>query len=438
MQYFTFNNLQIPLSCVTGFSYSRNANIVPTSKLSCKCLGINPMQVQLQLTLNSSTCYTDNFQGGNSGFLELARAVSQIRPSKTDKPSFIQIGDNVIIPQMKFMLISTNLTYQSDRLGNLQEMQASWTLGGTQVVKDENRNTELKSNSEDLLPKVILHCKGKSIECSQDISIADLKLSGFKGSIQLMLADTYTEVDRDTWLADVNDSEDSYFEIAGYGKFYIIESYVIYDNWLNFELTKFSKKWYQKHTETLISTDKVFTLADAFESTRDDVEVKSKAKFEYFKFDDTPISVLRGLQDSLGYLIGLRNDKIYLYDAPDKIGSGQITYDYVLDNDVMTTPITKVIIRDGYGEYSAGNDKGETFSVNAICRVTSETSENVLKYAQFSQNMLILTIPLETRINIGSIVNINTGDSVINCVVTEFDIDFLSNTMKLELHYVER
>ena len=241
MQYFTFNNLQIPLSCVTGFSYSRNANIVPTSELSCKSLGINPMQVQLQLTLNSSTCYTDNFQGGIWGFLELARTISQIRPSKTDKPSFIQIGDNVIIPQMKFMLISTNLTYLSDRLGNLQEMQVSWTLGGTQVVKDENRNTELKSNSEDLLPKVVLHCKGKSIECSQDISIADLKLSGFKGSIQLMLADTYTEVDRDTWLADVNDSEDSYFEIAGYGRFYILESYVIYDNWLNFVLTKFSK-----------------------------------------------------------------------------------------------------------------------------------------------------------------------------------------------------
>ena len=438
MQYLTFNNLQIPLSCVTGLSYSRNANIVPNRDLSCRCLGINPIQVQIQLTISPYTCYSDTFKGSKSAFLELSRTVSQIRPSKADKPSFIQIGDSIIIPQMKFMLISTNLTYQSDRLGNLQEIQVSWTLGGSQVVKDENRNIELKANNKGLFPKVTLHCKGKSIECSQDISVADLRVSGFKCLIRLVLADTYTEIDRDTWLADVNNADDTYFEIDGYGKFYVAESYIIYDNWVNFELTKFSKKWYQRYTETLISKDSLFTLADVFKPVKGDIAVKSKAKFEYFRFDDTPVNVLRNLQDSLGYLIGLRNDKIYLYDSPDKIDLGQVTYDYVLDNDVMTTPITKVIIRDGYGEYTSGDDTGETFSVNAICRVTKDASENVLKYAQFNQNMLVLTIPLESRINIGSIVNVNTGDKIIPCVVTEFDADFLQNSMTLELHYVER
>lgn len=427
MQYLTFNNISIPLSCITGLSYARNGNIVPTSKLSCKCLGINPIQIQLQLTLNNSTCYDINF-------LDLARTLSQIRPSKDDSPSYVMVGENALVPQMKFMLVSTNMTYQSDRLGNLQEMQISWTLGGTQVVKDENRNTELKVNPETTLPKVTLHCKGKSIECSQDISIADLRLSGFKGSIQLVLADTYTKVKRDSWLADVNNAEDSYFEISGYGKFYILESYIIADNWLNFELTKFSKDWYQKRTETFISDNKTFTLADIFK----DIEVKSKAKFDYFKFDDTPLNILYGLQDSLGYLIGLRNDKIYLYDTPESIAEGQITYDYVLDNDLMTVPITKVIIRDGTNEYSAGDDKGETFFVNAICRCTNDAADNVLRYAQFNQNMITLTIPLEKRINIGSIINVNAGESIIHCVCTEFDADFLSNTMQLELHYVTR
>lgn len=438
MQYLTFNNLQIPLSCITGLSYSRNANIVPNKDLSCRCLGINPIQVQIQLTLSPYTCYSETYKESKDMFLELARTVSQIRPSKVDKPSFIQIGDSIIIPQMKFMLISTNLTYQSDRLGNLQEIQVSWTLGGSQVVKDENRNIELKTNAKALFPKVTLHCKGKSIECSQDISVADLRVSGFKCLIRLVLADTYTEVDRDKWLADINNSDDTYFEIEGYGKFYVAESYIIYDNWVNFELTKFSKKWYQRYTDTLISKDNLFTLEDVFKPVRGDVEVKSKANFEYFRFDDAPVNVLRNLQDSLGYLIGLRNDKIYLYDAPDKIGLGQVTYDYVLDNDVMTTPITKVIIRDGYGEYTSGDDKGETFSVDAICRVTKAASDNVLKYAQFNQNMLVLVIPLESRINIGSIVNVNTGDKVIHCVVTEFDADFLQNSMMLELHYIER
>ena len=385
------------------------------------------MQVQVQMTLSNATCI-------DGDFIKLAQAISAKRPSNTDRPSNIIIGDDIIIPQLKFMLISTNITYQSDRLGNLQEMEVSWTLAGSQVVKDENRDIELKAGNDNQLPMVTLHCKGKSVECSQDINIADLRLSGFKGTIQLVLADTYTKVDRDTWLATVNNAEDSYFEIDGYGKFCILESTVIADNWIDFSLTKFSKKWYRKHVETFMMNDKPLTLADIF----DDVTVKSNAEFEYFKYDDLPINVLYNLQDSLGYLIGLCNDQIYLYDAPDSINSGQVTYDYVLDNDLMTVPITKVIIRDGYGEYSAGDDKGETFFVNALCRVTSDAAENVLRYAQFNQNMITLTIPFEKRIAIGSIININVGDKIINCICTEYDIDFLSNQMQLELHYVKR
>lgn len=427
MLYFSFDDIRVPLSCITGFSYTKSGNIVNTSRLTCKCIGIMPMQVQVQMTLSKATCLDENFT-------KLAQAISNKRPSNTDSPSDIAIGDDIIVPQLKFMLISTNITYQSDRLGNLQEMGVSWTLAGSRVVKDENRDIELRANADNIMPKVTLHCKGKSIECSQDINIADLRLSGFKGTIQLVLADTYTKVDRDTWLATVNNAEDSYFEIEGYGKFCILESTVIADNWIDFSITKFSKEWYRKHVETFMMGDKPLTLANIF----NDVTVKSNAEFEYFKFDDLPINVLYNLQDSLGYLIGLRDDQIYLYDAPNEIPSGQVTYDYVLDNDLMTVPITKVIIRDGYGEYSAGDDKGETFFVNALCRVTSDAAENVLKYAQFNQNMITLTIPFEKRIAIGSIINVNVGDKVINCVCTEYDIDFLSNQMQLELHYVDR
>ena len=178
----------------------------------------------------------------------------------------------------------------------------------------------------------------------------------------------------------------------------------------------------------------MFSLKDVFP----DVEVKTKAKFSYLKYDDAPINMLYKMQDSLGYLIGLQGDKIYLYDPPAQIPYGQVTYDFLLDNDTMTAPITKVIIRDGQNEFVSGNDDGETFFVNAECRVTSDASDNVLRYAQFNQNLLILTIPLETRINIGSIVNVNTGERVIPCVVTEYDIDFLQNSMQIELHYIER
>ena len=188
MQYLKFGKYEIPLSCITGLSYSKQGNIVDSSNLSCRCLGINNVQVQLQITISPSTCY-------DMDFIEFARTMSQVRPSKTEKPAKIYLGNDILLPQLEFMLISTNITYQSDRLGKLQEMQLSWTLSASRVVKEENRNTELLTNNELIMPKVTLHCDGKSIECKQDISIANLHLSGFRGTIELFLADTYAEVD---------------------------------------------------------------------------------------------------------------------------------------------------------------------------------------------------------------------------------------------------
>ena len=434
MQYLKFGKYEIPLSCIAGLSYSKQGNIVDSSNLSCRCLGINNVQVQLQITISPSTCY-------DMDFITFAREMSQVRPSKTEKPAKIYLGNDILLPQLEFMLISTNITYQSDRLGKLQEMQLSWTLSASRVVKEENRNTELLTKQPELLPKVTLYCDGKSIECKQDISIANLQLSGFRGTIELFLADTYTEVDRDAWLAQVNNSKTSYFEIEHYGKFYILSSNIVYDNWLSFDLTKFNKHWYKKQTKTFIAdpnSTKVFTLKDIF-SDCDDIKVKSKAKVRYFKYDDTPYNVLKSLQDDLGYNIGLQGDDIILYDTPDKIGKGDITYDYVLDGDTMTTPVTKCIIRDDRAEYIAGNDDGETYYVYTNASVTQDAANAVLKYVNFNQNMITLSIPYEPRIRIGSIINVNIGnDEILNCVCTEYDIDFLSNSMQIELHYVER
>ena len=443
MQYLKFGKYEIPLSCITGLSYSKQGNIVDSSNLSCRCIGINNVQVQLQIIISPSTCY-------DMDFIEFAREMSQVRPSKTEKPAKIYLGNDILLPQLEFMLISTNITYQSDRLGKLQEMQLSWTLSASRVVKEENRNTELLTNNELIMPKVTLHCDGKSIECKQDISIANLHLSGFRGTIELFLADTYTEVDRDAWLAQVNNSKTSYFEIEHYGKFYILSSNIVYDNWLSFDLTKFNKHWYKKQTKTFIadpSSPKVFTLKDIF-SDCDDIKVKSKAKVRYFKYDDTPYNVLKSLQDDLGYNIGLQGDDIILYDTPDKIGKGDITYDYVLDGDTLTTPITKCIVRDDRAEYIAGNDDGETYYVYTNASITQDAANAVLKYVNFNQNMITLSIPYEPRIRIGSIINVNIGDmrsrqtagndEILKCVCTEYDIDFLSNSMQIELHYVER
>ena len=421
MKYFKYSNISIPLSCITGLSYSLSGNIVPLRNLSFKCTGINPIQVQVQIMLDKSTCY-------DVDFLELTRQLVNIQPFFNKEPDNISIADNIILPQMQFMLSSVNSSFQSDRLGHLQEVQINWTFSGSRVIKDENRKLQLTLDSQSLIPKTTLTCKGKSVECANDISITEMRLSAFTGTVELLFADTYTDVDRDSWFVDVADNE-SYFEIEGYGKYYIVESTMI-DNWITYKLSKFDVSWVQHVTKTYLEDD--YTLANVFPSA----DVTSKASFKYFKMDDTPYNVLFKLQNILGFCIGLREDKIYLYDLPDKLPSATITYDYILDDDLMTKPISKVIIRDGIVEYSAGDDEGETYYVNSICRLSSGTAERLLNYVEFNHNMIILTLPLDTRLNIGSLVNIYNGDKLFNCICTEYELSFLDNTMTLELHYL--
>ena len=85
-----FQDLSIPLTCVTGFSYSLQGNIVDRSDLSCQCLGINPITVQVQISLSKATCVDSEFE-------YLARELSQLRPVKGTAPSYITIGGQIIL-----------------------------------------------------------------------------------------------------------------------------------------------------------------------------------------------------------------------------------------------------------------------------------------------------------------------------------------------------
>lgn len=451
MQYFKYNDISIPLTCITSVAYTKSGNIVPLSKMSCKCAGINAIQVGLEISLTPASFIsgfaldtTDNFDVTYDKFIKWVGYLCSIKPNQFEA-DYLTFGDKIIVPQLKFMLSSVSCTYKSDRNGLLQEVQLSWSMVGSKVVKKEAKDKQLAQQSESSiatyrLPKVVLHYNDKSIECSNDINISALTLSSLNGHIELLLADTYTDISIKAWLDDVNNDKNAYFEIEGYGKFYISSSYIIYANWLNFELTKFTQAWFTRHTKTFLSNDNSsFTLSNIFsniDAENTPVEVKSKASFTYFKYNCNPTQLIKTLQTSLGYIIGLREDKIYLYDAPDTIPEGSITYDYYLDENKLTKPITQVILKDAVNEFTSGNTDGESYAVNSLCAASQAAADNVLKYVKFYHNIITMTVPFDKRIKSGCLITVNTGQSLINCVCTEYDINFIENQIKLELHYM--
>lgn len=427
MKYLEFDNHKIPLTCITGLSYDRAGNIVQRANRSYRCIGMNPVQVQVQISLSASTCI-------DGDWLAIARDLVNVKPQRTKTPSFLIVDSNVILPQLYFMLSSVNATYQSDRLGNLVQVDISWTLSGCKVVKDENREPALIFESGVVIPRVTLHCKGQSIECANDINIAGMKLNSLTGKLQLVLSDSSKEVSRAAWQETITNASDCSFDIENYGTFYVLSTTRMDENWLEFDLSKFGKDWRNRKTVTFLDTGKEHNLKEVFPS----LNVKSDASFAYYQYSDQPINALNALKESLGFLIGVKGDTITLYDTPDTIAAGAVTYDYPLASDVMTTPVDGVCVSDGVGLYFAGDIIGETISVDSVCRVgTCDVAGRLLKFAKFEQNIIILDIPWDARIQTGSIVSVHVGAGEIkNCICTEYEIDFLSGRMTLELHYI--
>lgn len=422
---FDYGDLSIPLSCVSGLSYKKSAHVIDKSNMSCESRGFDVIQAQLQIAANRASCV-------DSPFDDLVNRLSSLSPTTVGTPGGISVGGVALVPQMLFMISSVNYSAQSDKTGRIEELNVDVTFTGTRVVKEENRKTELATGNSGRFPSVEFHCDGKTISCSKDISISRLVLSDSFGSIELLLSDTYREISRTSWLKTPNDDSGSYFDIEGMGRYFVLSSSLQDECWLSFQVTKFPREFYRKRSQTYLERTRVSDLFPGVIS-------HTGAAFSYFKFDDTPFNVLNVLRDALGFLVSSRGSDVVFYDVPDRIESGEITFDYLCERDSMTTPITKAIIRDGVGEFVAGTDDGETYYAKSPCLLSEdgeETARRVLKYVNFLKNVIILPVPYDARIAQGSVVNVKTGNEILACVVTQFEVDFIENLMRLELHYV--
>lgn len=419
MQYLEFEDYKIPLVCVTGFSYNKSGNLVQRAARKYVCTGINNIQVQLQMSINVQM------------YAELARELAFVHPHKTNPPSTLKVAGQTVLPQLQFLLTSTNVTYQSDRLGNLQSIELSWTLSGSRVVKNENREVVLYNTKKDgieLLPRVTLHCKNKTLELKNNISICRLNLTGFNGELQVMLSDTYTSIDRQVWFIIPNQRDDVYFDVENYGKFYITSSHFD-DNIISYKLTKFSKKWFKATSKTYQDA----TLKDIFP-----VVNKSNIQIYYYLLNDTLYNSLYTLQDSLGFLIGVKGDSITVYDVPEKIKKGSVTYNYITNSDIVTMPISGLTLSTVSSIMTVGTDEQEVMSKACQCVPTDleATTTQLLKYINFSKNVITMAVPYESKLYVGCLVNVRLKSETLPCICTNYEIDFMTGQMRLELHYL--
>lgn len=433
MKYLEFGALKLPLHCITGLSYAINGNIVERSNLSCSCRGMQPLELQLQATITESHALLLN-----TDLYTMYSEIEAFRPSK--RPPFnIIIDDSILLPFMKFALVAANYTVQSDRGGKLSQIDVAWTLIGTQVQKIEDSNNIASHDTGADIPKISIYCKGKQVLCEKDINISGVNLSPVAGNLELILSDSYTQIDDNSWMKTPTTAQDTRVDIEGFGSYYPTNIHFSDGNILNIELTKFNREWFKRITQTFFDTTAYDVLNFLGGKTKTNLALKFRNfKIDYFALNDTPFNTLSQFAECTGLLIAMRNDELILYEVPEKLVNADLTLNYYADTDIMSSPYTRVVCGDGVDSHTAGDDTGATYTMQLIYRTKENIAKRLLKYISFQENVITLTIPYTPKIQRGTILNLEYQGKEIVCACTEFSTDFLSNQMQLELHYITR
>lgn len=418
--YITFQNSDIPCAFVSALSYSKNARLTQTTKGYNRSHGLEPAEISLRLFINYGICETIGVD--YNYYLTL---LNSLIPSKDSIPTNFYINGFPLYSSLLFALSSINKTTNIDESGTIYEAEFDLVLSGVSCTKEESRQRALifNNNSDLIIPKITLLCNGKEKIIESDLSILSLSLTAKGGVIEIGIGEGLKEVERN-WMTDLLDHQ-AQIKIENYNTYNIISG-ILLDDILSLEFSVFDIE-YNK------SIQKSFTnvsLKDLFPEFIDNTEII----INYLIFSGNQIEMLSALQKSLGFVVDYTSKRFEL--APDELKSNN-TFNYYYDSDLVNENITKLLWRDGVHTFEAGNSDGAVYQVESICTVNnSNISSKYLKYIKLFQNEIIITAPIDQTIREHSVINIIKNNVQIPCIVSDYELNFINNEMKLTLNYI--
>lgn len=443
--------LKIPLAIISGISYGKAANLVETHKNIFRCKGFGCKSISVSFSVQSNVMplfYELNpamaQSAGNSvgwSFADLVKYLIALKPDINTKPFHVYLADNCICPELLFAITSTTQTMQSDFNGRVMQCDFSMTLSGCACSKESSRETEVSYDNLSEMPSVTLHVGENSIRFAEDISMSRFVMTPTELQIDAILATSYKEKSAYAWVFTPAQSQSSFIDVDGFGRFYIKNSQWDGDI-LSFECSRFSKKSEEIITKTFMDT----TLDSVISALELPVRISSKTALKdtniaHIFIRENSIDALRILRDNLGFMTAITEQEIVCYDLPDRLPRKDvIDINYFIDDDIVSSKTTRVIVRDGIHEYISGvkTEDGAEVLINSPIFSYTDRSSMILKKTRFNENAIEINIPYNPQIKHNSIVSVNYDKRVIMCIVSDYEIDFLSNNMRILLNYLER
>ena len=422
MRYFTIQTLNIPCTFITALSYSKQAETVQNARGFNRFQRMANAEISLRINITRAVC-----MASDESFSKWDDLLSEDIVAKGTEPTHAYLAGNPLYAELLFAVTSMTRTNVFDELGDLVSFECDLTMTGVSLAKDASRTKALifSETGQAEFPEITVTANGNALSLDDKTVLTDMVLTEKGGVLSIAFQDGSKLVSRDV-LADLIGDPDAAVTVDGYGTFHVIMADLVDDD-LSIQFSVFSVDWNKVETFSKINA----TLPDIFNGWEDD----TNTTIAYIHSRETKISLLNEIKKSLGLLVDYSNKAFHA--VPYKLSSTTDFQTYI-DEDTQTETITKLIWCDNVHQYTVGSEDGACIKVDSCCVVRGKSvAERCLKYAQFMQNAIKLTLPYDKRIRLFSVINIIKNATRIPAMVTHYEIDFMANEMRIEASYIK-
>lgn len=440
MQYATIlGNFNIPLAAMANFSFAKAANVIPTSRLHLRVRGYKCRELTFALSLTpaSVALFNEVNNGMFTTFSDLIHFFIEVLPSRDIEPFTVTLAGVTIAPQLLFTITSTTQSFQADMNGGLQRCDVSLVLSGTRCAKASSAEPVTSDEVDTVMPNVTIHNGVKELACRDNVSISRFELTPTTATFGLILSDSFKTKTDNAWAYALGQSNDAFVEVEGYGRFYIVSAEYL-DDEMALECTIFTPEQREIVTWTAFDT----SLASVTRNLKGQIRYSAKDTLStlaigHYCVKGTTVDTLRTLSEYLGFLTAFRDGAVVCYELPTSLYSAD-ALPFPCEQDIVSSKTAGVIVRDGEHEFKTVDGDGDVELIESPICTCVDRSEALLRLRRFMENQIVTTLPFDNRIRHHSVASLVKDGRYIYCLVTDYTIDLIANTMALTLNYLER
>ncbi len=433
MYYLSWADQQIPICFVTGLSYAKRAKVIEHTGGYVSTRGFEAAEISVQIQVTRSACMAFDLN-----FDEEVAKVRSLRADKDSPSGGVTLGGYPIYPELQFALTNINTTFNADSVAGVSVYACDLVLSGVECTKEVCRNRALEFAPETVIPSVSLKCKGKKLILQDGNQISGLITSPNDCEVECILGADSQKASRKGFIQDVID-EGGTIEIdlpSGLTVFNVISA-SLNGNILSLTGSIFPESAYQAETKTFRNKDiKEIVETLLRDCGADDIDVRISGMVDYFRMSKSPLETLEDLQNSAGFIVNARANKITVAWVPDIIDAQKDIEGTIIDDDAHER-IAKVLWKDGLHEVEAGDGNGETIEINS-CFSSSDKSfaGHVLAYRRYNATFIAIEGVIDNEIGHHSQVGVLKDDTSVPCIVDFYQCDWVNGIARYECRWV--